>query len=202
MSLLIKIMLVQLLLLLVLVIASCRAWTLPSSSTTTSAAASTKNNNVRIRQNHHVFNTIRVNKNINRSSVIKKKSSTQQSMTTVLLNEEYSSMMMMTQQDFSPFLVTALAIFLGVSAQTFINQMLEGDQGLGAFLKDGSGYNKSGFRQSSSSSSPGATASTTNNNKPEDPLPWLKLPKLVSFFFVKSLLGFFCLFAFLILSPY
>ena len=81
----------------------------------------------------------------------------------ILVAEDYSSMV----QDFSPLLVAACAIVLGVSAQSFINQMLKGDQGLGAFLKDGSGYNKSGFRQSS--------PSTIGS---EDPLPWLKLPKL------------------------
>lgn len=81
----------------------------------------------------------------------------------ILVAEDYSSM----GQDFSPLLVAACAIVLGVSAQSFINQMLKGDQGLGAFLKDGSGYNKSGFRQS-----PPSTIGS------EDPLPWLKLPKL------------------------
>lgn len=45
--------------------------------------------------------------------------------------------------------------------------MLEGDQGLGAFLKDGSGYNKSGFRKAAGKTERG-----------EDPLPWLKLPQL------------------------
>ena len=45
--------------------------------------------------------------------------------------------------------------------------MLEGDDGLGAFLSDGSGYNKSGFKQQRSAS-----------EKKEDPLPWLKLPEL------------------------
>eukprot|EP00429_Kryptoperidinium_foliaceum_P039094 CAMPEP_0176178424 /NCGR_PEP_ID=MMETSP0120_2-20121206/91422_1 /TAXON_ID=160619 /ORGANISM="Kryptoperidinium foliaceum, Strain CCMP 1326" /LENGTH=59 /DNA_ID=CAMNT_0017516577 /DNA_START=1 /DNA_END=177 /DNA_ORIENTATION=- len=45
--------------------------------------------------------------------------------------------------------------------------MLEGDQGLGAFLKDGSGYNKSGFQNIQGS-----------KGKSSDPLPWLKLPQL------------------------
>ena len=73
--------------------------------------------------------------------------------------------------DVSPFLVAGVAIGLGVAAQGFINQMLEGDQGLGAYLKDGSGYNKSGFRQAT-----GSTKSTKDLDR--DPLPWLKLPQL------------------------
>ena len=75
---------------------------------------------------------------------------------------------MMSSMDVSPWLIVAVALGLGVAAQSFINQMLEGDQGLGAFLKDGSGYNRSGFRQ------------TSNQEKPveSDPLPWLRLPQL------------------------
>lgn len=69
--------------------------------------------------------------------------------------------------DVSPLLVAGVALGLGVAAQGFINQMLEGDQGLGAFLKDGSGFNKSGFRRM-----------TTGKEKSQDPLPWLKLPQL------------------------
>jgi len=68
----------------------------------------------------------------------------------------------------SPLFVACVAIGLGVAAQGFINQMLEGDQGLGAFLKDGRGYKKSGFRQLSSS----------KKGQTDDPLPWLKLPQL------------------------
>eukprot|EP00541_Cyclophora_tenuis_P019623 CAMPEP_0116553504 /NCGR_PEP_ID=MMETSP0397-20121206/7088_1 /TAXON_ID=216820 /ORGANISM="Cyclophora tenuis, Strain ECT3854" /LENGTH=190 /DNA_ID=CAMNT_0004078591 /DNA_START=60 /DNA_END=628 /DNA_ORIENTATION=- len=66
-------------------------------------------------------------------------------------------------------LVLLMAIVLGVLAQGFINQMMEGDQGLGAFLRDGSGYNRSGFVETQSSSS---------DPSPNDPLPWLKLPDL------------------------
>ncbi|KAL3935096.1 MAG: hypothetical protein SGBAC_009321 [Bacillariaceae sp.] len=67
----------------------------------------------------------------------------------------------------SPFFVAFLALAIGVAAQTFINQMLEGDQGLGAFLKDGAGYNKSGFRRQAGL-----------DEEKKDPLPWLRLPKL------------------------
>ena len=73
--------------------------------------------------------------------------------------------------DVTPLLVVGVALGLGITAQGFINQMLEGDQGLGAFLKDGSGYNKSGFRTKTAKK----PLSTTTSN---DPLPWLKLPQL------------------------
>jgi hypothetical protein len=63
----------------------------------------------------------------------------------------------------SPLLVATVALVLGIAAQSFINQMLQGDQGLGAFLKDGRGYNRSGFRY--------------QEGEKSDPLPWLKLPK-------------------------
>lgn len=68
----------------------------------------------------------------------------------------------------SPVVVVLLAAALFFSAQTFINTMLEGDQGLGAFLRDGSGYNRSGYRPNTSDDEP----------QSKDPLPWLKLPSL------------------------
>ena len=56
--------------------------------------------------------------------------------------------------------------------------MLEGDQGLGAFLKDGKGYNKSGYRPATSTRSNGDNNNNNNNdNDNNDPLPWLKLPR-------------------------
>lgn len=61
-------------------------------------------------------------------------------------------------------LITAVGV--GIAAQSFINQMLEGEDGLGAFLSDGSGYNKSGFE------------SDNGKDAKKDPLPWLKLPEL------------------------
>lgn len=69
----------------------------------------------------------------------------------------------------SPIFIAILALLLLVSAQSFINKMLEGDRGLGAFLKDGSGYNRSGFSASGGSDKDSGTG---------DPLPWLKLPRL------------------------
>lgn len=68
---------------------------------------------------------------------------------------------------FVPLLVI-VALGLGFAAQGWINQQLEGDQGLGAYLSDGPGYNKSGFRPLID----GDRAASS------DPLPWLSLPKL------------------------
>lgn len=69
---------------------------------------------------------------------------------------------------FVPVLLIA-AVGLLVAAQTLINRQLEGDQGLGAFLRDGSGYSKSGFRPLSDDSDRAVS---------RDPLPWMKLPEL------------------------
>ena len=75
----------------------------------------------------------------------------------------------MMDNGFSVPLLLVTALVLGIAAQSFINQMLEGDDGLGAFLKDGSGYNRSGFRSS---------RPDPDSNEKNDPLPWLKLPEL------------------------
>lgn len=69
----------------------------------------------------------------------------------------------------SPLAVVILALALLVAAQTFINNMLEGDRGLGAFLSDGTGYNRSGYRPNTRSN---------EDKEDDDPLPWLKLPRL------------------------
>ena len=61
-----------------------------------------------------------------------------------------------------------LAIVLGIASQYFINTMLSGDRGISAFLSDGNGFNRSGFK----------TIQSSKDTKKEDPLPWLKLPKL------------------------
>jgi hypothetical protein len=64
--------------------------------------------------------------------------------------------------------VIILAIMLGLLSQILINSMLKGDRGLSAFLSDGKGYGKSNFKPY-----------TKGNDKgKQDPLPWLKLPKL------------------------
>jgi hypothetical protein len=67
-------------------------------------------------------------------------------------------------------LVPAVAFLLLVASQLFINQMLSGDQGLGAYLKDGRGVGRSSFRPLSLEDKSRAVSN--------DPLPWLKLPKL------------------------
>ena len=51
--------------------------------------------------------------------------------------------------------------------------MLKGEQGLGAFLNDGTGYSKSGFK-------PRSKRAGAQDDAPlggPDPLPWLKLPQ-------------------------
>jgi len=75
----------------------------------------------------------------------------------------------------SPLLIAVVALVLLVSAQSFINKMLEGDQGLGAFLRDGSGYNRSGFRPKRFG---GRDNDDDDYAKEKDPLPWMKLPRL------------------------
>jgi len=54
--------------------------------------------------------------------------------------------------------------------------MLKGDQGLGAFLQDGSGYSGSAFkpRQSKNKKNDGGAGAPLSG---DDPLPWLKLPQ-------------------------
>ena len=70
-------------------------------------------------------------------------------------------------------IIALVAIIIGFFAQTFINSMLKGDRGLGAFLSDGSGYSGSAFR-------PRRSGDQSDTDAPlggPDPLPWLKLPK-------------------------
>lgn len=64
-------------------------------------------------------------------------------------------------------LLLAVAVVLGIAAQSWINRLASGEQGLGAFLKDGRGYQKSGF-----------IFDQSDRAVKSDPLPWLKLPKL------------------------
>jgi hypothetical protein len=78
---------------------------------------------------------------------------------------------MLPPNDVTPFLAP-VALCLVFAAQSFINQMLEGDQGLAAFLKDGSGYNKSSFRSMQQQKQ------RLRRSSSKDPLPWLKLPQL------------------------
>lgn len=73
-------------------------------------------------------------------------------------------------------IVVLLAVVLAFSAQSWINSLLRGDQGLGAFLSDGTGFSKSGFKQRSAMNS--RDDDTTKPLGGPDPLPWLKLPEL------------------------
>ena len=66
----------------------------------------------------------------------------------------------------SKAIIVLTAGILGIASQSFINSMLKGDQGLSAFLSDGKGFQGSKFKP------------TQSKDKKEDPLPWLKLPKL------------------------
>lgn len=73
-------------------------------------------------------------------------------------------------------LVLLAAVALAVLAQSWINSLLGGDQGLGAFLSDGTGYNKSAFKPRRKNK----TDDSGDPSKPlggADPLPWLKLPE-------------------------
>ena len=72
--------------------------------------------------------------------------------------------------------IALTALSLGIMAQTFIGTMLDGDQGLAAFLSDGKGFNKSAFRPKNNTSTSGTNISGGAVSK--DPLPWIKLPKL------------------------
>eukprot|EP00814_Leptocylindrus_danicus_P017952 CAMPEP_0116007508 /NCGR_PEP_ID=MMETSP0321-20121206/2337_1 /TAXON_ID=163516 /ORGANISM="Leptocylindrus danicus var. danicus, Strain B650" /LENGTH=155 /DNA_ID=CAMNT_0003476209 /DNA_START=72 /DNA_END=539 /DNA_ORIENTATION=+ len=72
-------------------------------------------------------------------------------------------------------IVLVAALGIGVAAQSWINFQLDGDRGLGKFLSDGRGYNRSAFtpRRGTDDFNDG-TAPLSKS----DPLPWLKLPKL------------------------
>ena len=66
---------------------------------------------------------------------------------------------------FEPPLVAIGALLLAFSAQSWINSLLGGDQGLGAFLSDGTGFNKSGFKQRKGKRRP----ITDERSVPDDP---------------------------------
>ncbi|KAL7519803.1 hypothetical protein ACHAWX_004559 [Stephanocyclus meneghinianus] len=75
-----------------------------------------------------------------------------------------------------PFVIVIGAVILAITAQSWINFLLRGDQGLGAFLSDGTGYNKSGFKPRSKLVNAGASNDAALEGS--DPLPWLNLPHL------------------------
>ena len=71
-------------------------------------------------------------------------------------------------------LILLAALGIGFTAQSWINFQLGGDRGLGSFLSDGSGFNRSAFRPRS------GTGDISDGTAPvsTDPMPWLKLPRL------------------------
>ena len=78
----------------------------------------------------------------------------------------------------TPIVVLA-ALILAFSAQSWINSLLGGEQGLGAFLSDGTGFKKSGFKQRKRpiTDDRAITGDITKPLGGPDPLPWLKLPQ-------------------------
>ena len=77
-------------------------------------------------------------------------------------------------------LIVLGAIALFALAQGFINSLMEGDRGLGAFLSDGEGYSRSAFKPRSKLRSDKAQQDSSFDAPlgGPDPLPWLKLPRL------------------------
>lgn len=69
----------------------------------------------------------------------------------------------------SPQLLLLVSLVLGVVANGWIQRLLNGEQGLGSFLSDGSGFNKSKFKP---------LRSDEDRAVQSDPLPWLRLPQL------------------------
>ena len=71
----------------------------------------------------------------------------------------------------SPPVLLVVALVLGIAANLWIQKLLSGKQGLGSFLSDGTGFNKSGFK-------PITTTGDDERAVSSDPLPWLRLPRL------------------------
>ena len=88
--------------------------------------------------------------------------------TTQPLRMQEEDVIVQEQLPYVPLVVIAAAGLL-VAAQILINRQAAGDQGLGAYLKDGSGFSRSGFRPLTKGSDRAVSS---------DPLPWLKLPDL------------------------
>jgi hypothetical protein len=70
-----------------------------------------------------------------------------------------------------------VALTIGALANGWIQRLLSGERGLGSFLSDGSGFQKSQFRPLSSNSLRSGTMQQ-DRAVSSDPLPWLRLPKL------------------------
>lgn len=76
----------------------------------------------------------------------------------------------MLSQLASPATLLIVALTLGILANGWIQRLLSGDQGLGSFLSDGSGFKKSNFKP--------AVQGDQDRAMQSDPIPWLRLPKL------------------------
>ena len=78
-------------------------------------------------------------------------------------------------------IIVFVALIIGILANGWISRLLSGEQGLGSYLSDGSGYNKSKFKPLQPRIN-GDKGTTKNNNdravQGDDPLPWLRLPDL------------------------
>ena len=83
-----------------------------------------------------------------------------------------------TSSSMMPIVITFVALIIGIAAQSFINQMIQGEDGLGAYLQDGTGYNKSNFRVTKKNKGKRNIYDIDNDDDKEiDPLPWLQLPQ-------------------------
>lgn len=108
--------------------------------------------------------------------------STPASLSTLHLSSSSSSLLYANEAELQelplaiPFVIVIGAVILAITAQSWINFLLRGDQGLGAFLSDGTGYNKSGFKPRSKLVNAGASNDAALEGS--DPLPWLNLPRL------------------------
>ena len=67
-------------------------------------------------------------------------------------------------------IIVIVALTIGILANGWISRLLSGEQGLGSYLSDGSGYQKSKFQPLKSNDDRAVQG--------DDPLPWLRLPNL------------------------
>jgi hypothetical protein len=76
-------------------------------------------------------------------------------------------------------LIVFIAITIGVLANGWISRLISGDQGLGSYLSDGSGFKKSNFKPlQATNPENGKSNNNIDRAVQDDPLPWLRLPNL------------------------
>jgi hypothetical protein len=105
------------------------------------------------------------------------------SSSTTTIHLSWNSLPLPFENDVAVPIIVIVALTIGILANGWISRLLSGERGLGSYLSDGAGYNKSKFKPILPSN--GATT-TTNQNKynddravqGDDPLPWLRLPNL------------------------